>query len=144
MIPEEDRGPAWLRDYGFTDFGDIAADIEAMEHFAQKLSADVQDNYVPHMYTASDSMRVQLPDAATTFPELVEFLQSHAAARDATHGNVYGYANGTNHFATAAQTISSEYRGTDARSHAKVNDVDKAFDKAINPNPDTDNGGGDL
>src|ERR1700712_944725 len=111
MIPEEDRGPAWLRDYGFTDFGDIAADIEAMEHFAQKLSADVQDNYVPHMYTASDSMNVQIPDAASTFPELVSFMRAHEAARDVTHANVYGYANGTNHFATAADTISKEYRG---------------------------------
>ena len=30
MIPEEDRGPAWLRDYSFTDFGNIAADMHAM------------------------------------------------------------------------------------------------------------------
>jgi hypothetical protein len=144
MIPEEDRGPAWLRDYGFTNFGDIAADIEAMEHFAQKLAADVVNSYVPHMETVSTAMAVKLPDPATTFPELVDFVQAHAAAQDATHSNVYGYANGTNHFASAAETISNEYRGTDARSHAKVKDVDRAFDKAISPQPDTMAGGDDL
>jgi hypothetical protein len=39
MIPEEDRGPAWLRDYGYTDFGDIEADLVAMEEFAKKLAS---------------------------------------------------------------------------------------------------------
>jgi len=38
MIPEEDRGPAWLRDYGYADFGQIEADIQAMERFAATLA----------------------------------------------------------------------------------------------------------
>ena len=144
MIPEEDRGPAWLRDYGFTDFGDIAADVEAMERFAQQLAADVQDNYVPHMTSVTDAMLTMLPPAATTFPELVDFLTTHTAAQDATHSNVYLYASGTNQIATAAQTISDEYRGTDARSRAKVRDVEKAFSKAIVPEGSTDNSGSDV
>jgi hypothetical protein len=144
VIPEEDRGPAWLRDYGFTDFGDIAADITAMEEFAKRLQADVVDNYVPHMYSVSDAMLTPLPTAATTFPELVDFMNAHTAAQEATQSNVYHYANGTNHFATAAQTISAEYRGTDARSHAKVKDVDNAFDKAIAPDGGGMDTGGDA
>jgi hypothetical protein len=137
MIPEEDRGPAWLRDYGYTDFGDIAADIAAMEEFAKKLAADVQDNYVPHMTSVTDAMLTELPPPAATFPELVDFMTAHQAAQDATQQNVYNFANGTNHFATAAQTISQDYRGSDAFSHARVKDVDKAFDQAVNPDNGT-------
>jgi len=133
MIPEEDRGPSWLRDYGFTDFGDIAADITAMEQFAKKLEADVVDNYVPHMYSVSDAMLTPLPAVSEGFPELVAFMTTHQGAQEVTQANVYQYANGTNHFATAAQIISSEYRGTDARSHANVKDVDRAFDQAVAP-----------
>jgi hypothetical protein len=141
MIPEEDRGPSWLRDYGFTDFGNIAADIAAMEEFAKKLAADVQDNYVPHLTGVTDAMLTQLPPAATTFPELVDFMATHREAQDVTQQNVFNFANGTNHFATAAQTISADYRGSDAFSHARVRDVDKAFDQAVNPDNGTDNRG---
>jgi hypothetical protein len=130
MIPDEDRGPAWLRDYGFTDFGDIAADITAMEEFAKKLAADVQDNYVPHLTGVTDAMLTELPPPAATFPELVEFMTVHQGAQDATHTNVFNFANGTNFYATAARTISQDYRGSDAFSHARVKDVDKAFDQA--------------
>jgi hypothetical protein len=137
MIPDEDRGPAWLRDYGFTDFGDIAADITAMEEFAKKLAADVQDNYVPHLTGVTDAMLTELPPPAQTFDELVEFMKAHHAAQIVTQQNVYNFANGTNHFATAAQTISQDYRGADAFAHARVKDVDKAFDQAVNPDNGT-------
>jgi hypothetical protein len=133
MIPEEDRGPAWLRDYGFTDFGNIEADIAAMEEFASKLAADVEKNYVPHLTSVTDAMLTELPPPAATFSELVDFFTVHREAQDATQQNVYNFANGTYHFATAAQTISTDYRGSDAFSHARVRDVDKAFDKATSP-----------
>ena len=123
MIPEEDRSPAWLRDYGYTDFGDIAADIAAMEEFAKKLAADLQDNYVPHMTGVTDAM----------LTELVTFLQTHQMAQDTTQGNVYNFANGTNQLAFVARSVSEEYRGVDAFAHARVRDVDAAFDQAGDP-----------
>lgn len=132
-IPEEDRGPAWLRAYGYTDFGDIAADIAAMEEFATKLAAEVQNSYAPHLTSVTDAMLTVLPPPSTAFPELVGFIQAHTQAQDATHMNVYNFANGTNHFATAAQHISKEYRGADAFSRAKVADVHAAFDQATSP-----------
>ena len=133
MIPDEDRGPAWLRDYGFTDFGNIEADIAAMEQFAKKLAADVQNNYVPHLAGVTDAMLTQLPPAATTFPELIDFMTTHQQAQDVTQQNVFNFANGTNHFAEAARSIGEKYRGSDALAHARVSDVDKAFDKAVSP-----------
>jgi hypothetical protein len=145
MIPEEDRGPAWLRDYGFTDFGSIEADVAAMEEFAAKLAADVQDNYVPHMNSVTNAMLTELPPASVDFRELGEFFSAHTAAQDVTQENVYQFANGTNDFAAAAQTISSDYRGSDAFAHAKVGDVDRAFDKAVQPtDARPDSRGGDA
>jgi hypothetical protein len=133
MIPDEDRGPSWLRDYGSADFGDISADILAMEEFAKRLEAEVQDNYAPHLTGVTDAMLTELPPPAATFPELVAFMTAHHAAQDVTQENVFNFANGTNHFAVAAQTISKEYKGSDAFSHARVRDVDKAFDQAASP-----------
>jgi hypothetical protein len=138
MIPEEDRGPAWLRDYGYTNFGDIDADIAAMEEFAKKLQADVQDNYVPHLTGVTDAMMTELPPPAATFPELVAFMTDHQTAQDVTQTNVYNFANGTNRFATAAQQISQEYEGSDAFSRARVTDVQKAFDAAESPEGSND------
>jgi hypothetical protein len=130
VIPEEDRGPAWLRDYGYTDFSQIEADIEAMEKFATQLSADVKDNYAPHLTTVTDSMSTKLPDPPSEFIELLTFLFVHHEAQDVAHQNVYNYANGTQGFATAAKDVSQKYSGSDAFAHAKVKDVDKALDSA--------------
>jgi hypothetical protein len=133
MLAEEDRGPSWLRDYGYTDFGNIEADLQAMEEFAKKLEADVLDNYVPHLAGVTDAMLTVLPPPAATFPELVAFMHDHQAAQDTTQTNVYNFANGTNRFATAAQSISKEYEGSDAFSKARVGDVQQAFKAADAP-----------
>lgn len=123
MIPEEDRGPAWLRDYGFTDFGDIAADINAMEEYAKKLAADVEDNYAPHLNGMSAAMLTRLPVPDANFYELSSFIKSHTSVQVVTQSNVYAFGEGTSILAFAAQKISTEYRGTDAFAHAKVADV---------------------
>lgn len=136
MIPEGDRGAAWLRDYGSTQFGDIEADIAAMEEFAHRLAADVQANYVPHVTAVTDAMLTELPPPAGTFAELVAFLTAHHAAQDTTQTNVYNFANGTHRFATAAQEITERYRGTDAMAQARVLDVERAFGRS--PSAGTD------
>lgn len=127
MRPKENDGPAWLQDYGSTDFGAIEADIAAMEEYARRLAADVQDNYVPHMAGVTEAMLTELPPPAATFGELVEFMTEHQAAQDTTQTNVYNFANGTNRFATAAQEISAEYQGADAFAQARVRDVETAL-----------------
>ena len=144
MISEERRAPTWLRDYGCTDFGDIAADIAAMEEFAKRLAADVEKNYVPHLNGVTDAMLTELPPPAATFPELVDFMTAHYSAQSITQENVFNFANGTNHFATAAQTISKEYRGSDAFSRARVRDVDRAFGSVLSPESGADYTGGDA
>ena len=127
MIPDEDRGPTWLRDYGFTDFGDIAADINAMEEYAKRLAADVEDNYAPHLNGMSEAMMTRLPPPDPNFYELTSFMTSHNSAQVLTQNNVYAFGQGTSVLAAAAQKISDEYRGTDAFAHAKVADVEKTL-----------------
>lgn len=129
MIPEEDRGPAWLRDYGYTDFSQIEADIAAMEQFAKKLQTDVEDNYAPHLSTVTDAMMTELPHPPGEFAELSSFLTVHNDAQNVTQQNVYNFANGTQGFALAAADISQRYSGSDAFSHAQVADVNAAFNK---------------
>jgi hypothetical protein len=126
-IPEEDLGPRWLRDYGLTDFGEIAADIDAMEEFAAKLAGDVRNNYATHLPQVTESMLTALPHPSADFRELVEFMTTHRDAQDATQLNVYNHANGTHQMASAAQQISANYRGADAFARARVSDVDRAF-----------------
>jgi hypothetical protein len=138
MIPEDDRGPAWLRDYGFTDFGDIAADINAMQEYAQKLAADVQDNYAPHLNGLSTTMATPLPEPY--FDELSSFVQMHASVQAKTENNVWAYKDGTHVLAVAAQDISKKYQGTDAFAHAKLVDVTDTLGTDI-PTATTNDGG---
>ncbi|GIE99102.1 hypothetical protein [Paractinoplanes rishiriensis] len=140
MIPEEDRGPAWLRDYGYTDYSQIEADIQAMEQFATKLSANVKDDYAPHLSTVSTAMSTRLPEPDGGFYELVSFLTVHHDAQNVAHQNVYNYANGTQGLATAAQDISKKYSGADAFAHANVTDVTKALDQVGVPTGQTTEG----
>jgi hypothetical protein len=129
MIPEDDRGPAWLRDYGYTDFGQIEADIRAMENFALKLAANVHDNYAPHLSTVTTAMSTRIPEPPPEFAELWSFLFTHNEVQNVSHQNVYNFANGTQGFATAAEDISKKYSGSDAFAHARVSDVDTALDR---------------
>src|SRR4051794_3544180 len=127
MIPEEDRGPAWLRDYGFTDFGDIAADINAMQEYAKKLAADVQDNFTPHYNGMAAAMMTTLPEPDANFYELSSFIKSHRNVQDLTQTNVYAFKQGTQNLAAAVDVVSKEYQGSDAFAHAKVSDINKTL-----------------
>lgn len=119
---EEDLGPGWLRDYQ-----SIEADVSQMEEFAAKLAAEVQHNYATHLPYVSESMTTPLPRVSGNFPELLDFMLTHRRAQDTTQTNVYNFRDGTGSFATAAQKISDNYRGSDAFAQARVSDVDRAL-----------------
>lgn len=123
-IPEEDLGPAWLRDYDYSDFSSIEADIQAMKEYAAKLTSSVEGSYAPHAQTVSDAMMTPLPQAPN-FPELHSFLNAHDQVQLATQENVYNYIGNTYRFATAADQISDKYDGSDAFAQARVTDVQK-------------------
>jgi len=137
VIPEEDRGPAWLRDYG----GSIEADIQRMEEFAKQLMAEVQKNYVPHMEEVQSDMLPDLP-APVAFPELHSFMDAHRQAQQNTSDRVWDVGDGTGGLATAAQTVSKNYGQADAFSYARVRDVENALNQtgvAAPPSPGSQN-----
>lgn len=143
MLDPEDQGPSWLRDYGFTDFGSIEADITAMEQFATKLQGDVSNNYETHRPTVQALMLTQLPSPPAEFSELCSFLIVHNDAQDVSQQNVYLFGTGTTQFAQVAKDIGGNYKHSDAFSHAKVSDVDAAFTTvAENSDETATNGGG--
>ncbi|SDY00934.1 hypothetical protein SAMN05444365_101361 [Micromonospora pattaloongensis] len=127
MLPEEDRPPAWLRDYG-----DIEADITKMEEFAARLDAEVRENYGPHAQSLYEDMQAEIPSPYAAFQELSAFVVTHNSAQSNLSNTVWDYQNATGRFATAATEISERYRGSDAFSAARVRDVESA----LAPSPD--------
>jgi hypothetical protein len=127
MLSEEDRGPAWMRDYGYTDFSQIEADVTAMEQFATQLQGDVKNNYNTHVPVVQQLMLTELPSPPAEFQELSSFLVVHNDAQNISQQNVFHFSEGTQQFAEVAKDVSKDYRGSDAFSHAKVADVDSAF-----------------
>jgi hypothetical protein len=137
MLDPDDQGPSWLKDYGFTDFGSIEADITAMEQFATKLQGDVMNNYETHRPTVQTLMLTQLPSPPTEFSELCSFLIVHNDAQDVSQQNVFQFGPGTQQFAEVAKDIGGHYRHSDAFSHAKVSDVKSAFNAVAESNENT-------
>ncbi|MFY1675226.1 hypothetical protein ACN27G_35685 [Plantactinospora sp. WMMB334] len=125
MIPEEDLGPAWLRDYG----GTIEADIQRMEQFAQQLLGEVQQNYVPHMEQVQSDMLPELPQPRDGFAELVSFFDAHRNVQQDTSNRIWEVGDGTGGLATAADTVSKRYGDSDAFSHARVGVVETELDR---------------
>ncbi|MFI5932846.1 hypothetical protein [Actinoplanes sp. NPDC051494] len=124
MLPEEDRGPAWLSDYGA-----IEADIQAMEDFAKGLASEVSKGYDPHFQKVEAAMKIQLPLGDPRFKELVSFMEQHHRVQTQTFDNAYYFAPGTTQAALAAGEIGKAYQGSDAFTHANLQDVDKAFEQ---------------
>jgi hypothetical protein len=113
-----------------TSFASIETDIQAMEEFAKTLANEVQAGYDPNLQRVTASMMTVLPKASPLFPELGSFLKVHHEVQNQTYANTYNFRDGTHVFAAAAESISHEYRNSDAYAHAKVGDVEKAFTEA--------------
>jgi hypothetical protein len=122
MIPEEDRPASWLRDYA-----GVEADIRQMRQFADRLQAEVERNYAPHLSYIADDMKAKVPNPADAFVELVQFLHAHNEIQQAAVNMVWDVARATGFLASAAGRIAGHYENTDAFSAARVADVERAL-----------------
>ncbi|MFG3419567.1 hypothetical protein [Micromonospora sp. NPDC048063] len=122
MIPEEDRPASWLRGYG-----GIEADIRRLREFADKLQAEVERNYAPHLSYIAEDMKAPVPNPADAFIELVNFLRAHHETQQATADMVWGVRDATGHLAGAAGVVAARYTDSDAFSSARVADVERAL-----------------
>lgn len=124
-IPEEDLGPAWLRDYQY-----IEADIQRMDEFAKTLRTEVETNYVSHLTPIYDDMGTPLPAVNLGFAELFDLMETHKEATEITTHQVHDYANRSSGMAHAASEISSNYAASDAFAQANVTSVREALNDA--------------
>ncbi|WP_320065831.1 hypothetical protein [Micromonospora sp. RTGN7] len=122
MIPKEDRPAPWLSGYG-----GIEADIRQLREFADKLQAEVERNYAPHLPYIADDMKAKIPNPADAFVELVQFLQAHNETQQATATMVWSVGGATGHLAAVAGRIATKYADSDAFSAARVSDVERAL-----------------
>ncbi|MFF4876576.1 MULTISPECIES: hypothetical protein [unclassified Micromonospora] len=122
MIPEEDRPTPWLRNYG-----GIEADIRQLREFADRLAAEVESNYAPHLSYIADDMSAKVPNPCDAFIELVTFLHAHHETQQATTDMVYAVRGATGHLAAVADRVATQYADTDVFSAARVVDVQRAL-----------------
>ncbi|GLZ57415.1 MULTISPECIES: hypothetical protein [Micromonospora] len=130
MIPEEDRPAPWLRGYG-----GIEADISQLREFADRLAADVERNYAPHLSYIAEDMSAKLPNPCDAFIELVTFLHAHHETQQATADMVYAVRGATGHLAAAADQVATHYADSDAFTAARVVDVQQALANPLNMLP---------
>ncbi|HWG98827.1 MAG TPA: hypothetical protein VNV66_05780 [Pilimelia sp.] len=119
MLPEEDRGPGWLRDWQA-----IEVDLQALEDFAVKLRAEVEVNFAPHFDRVKQDMAAEIPPPAQEFAELSELLVQHYKVATLTTGAVHTHGLSTNRMASAAATVSRKYGEADAFAAARAGDVE--------------------
>ncbi|MCX4474386.1 hypothetical protein OOK41_29440 [Micromonospora sp. NBC_01655] len=122
MTPAEDRPAPWMSDYG-----GIEADIRQLRDFADRLQAEVERNYAPHLSYIADDMKAKIPNPADAFVELVQFLQAHNETQQATATMVWSVGGATGRLAAAAGRIATKYADSDAFSAARVSDVERAL-----------------
>jgi hypothetical protein len=131
-IPEEDLGPAWMRDYGY-----VSIDIDALNDISEKLTFE-HGNFEPHLGKVVSDMMTPLPPPSGGFIELVGALQQQHAAQKATLEALTEQGRAIDALARAAKELSARYRSADAFSAARAADVDKVFaDPSLRPQDST-------
>jgi len=139
-LPEEDRGPAWLRDWGsktgytgtdsfsgYVDGSSLAVNVDSLVAFANALQTEHEQDFRPHVREVFDGMSAEPAGPDARFVELTEAMSHHREMLVLTTTALVNHDKAITAFCDAAHTISEEYRGADAMSAAKVSDVDEAL-----------------
>jgi hypothetical protein len=128
MIPEEDRPASWLR-----GSNGVEADIRQMRDFADRLRAEVEGSYAPHLRHIADDMLTPVPNPADAFIELVQFMRVHWETQQAATNTVWGVGDATGQLAEAARLVSEQYGDSDAFAAARVADIRRALGRNGTP-----------
>jgi hypothetical protein len=154
-IPEEDKGPAWLRGYGENsghlatdnrwgyqaESGAFAADLKGLKDFGAKLYNELQLDYVPHVKTAAEDMRAQPAVLPQRFYELTDVVKHQAEKLQQVLTELNNHYVAVQALAGFATGIADKYGNTDALASTRVIDVEKGLAPApvtnTNGNPPT-------
>ncbi|WP_155374334.1 hypothetical protein [Catellatospora vulcania] len=136
-LPEEDKGPAWLRDYGresgYTkanvmtgyDEGSLAVDLQSLVDFAEALETEHTKDYRPHAQEVFKDMSVKVADPHADFIELCSSLGWQRELLVQTSDALLKHDQAVLAFVTAAREISKKYGEADALGAAKAQDVNR-------------------
>ncbi|MFC7242572.1 hypothetical protein ACFQO7_08765 [Catellatospora aurea] len=142
-LPEEDKGPAWLRDYGresgytkantFTgyDDGSLAVDLQSLVDFAEALETEHTKDYRPHAQEVFKDMSAKVADPHADFIELCASLGWQRELLVQTSDALLKHDQAVLAFVTAARQISKKYGEADALGAAKAQDVNKNLAVAV-------------
>ncbi|MEU7819909.1 hypothetical protein [Catellatospora sp. NPDC049133] len=142
-LPEEDKGPAWLRDYGresgytkanvFTgyDDGSLAVDLQSLVDFAEALETEHTKDYRPHAQEVFKDMSAKVADPHADFIELCSSLGWQRELLVQTSDALLKHDQAVLAFVTAARQISKKYGEADALGAAKAQDVNKNLAVAV-------------
>lgn len=136
-LPEEDRGPAWLRDWGrntgytssdpmsgWVDSNALAVDIQDLLAFSSALQTEHTEDYQPHLSEVFGRMATEVPNPDQRFIELTEAMTHHRDMLIQASTTLKAHDNAVVAFAEAAKTIGESYRGADELTAARVGDVE--------------------
>lgn len=138
-LPEEDRGPAWLRDYGrgsgYTksdamtgyDEGALAVDLASLVDFADALENEHTLDYRPHVDVVFKDMSAKPADPQANFVELVQSMSWQRELLVQTSDALVKHDKAVQAFVAAARDISKQYGEADALSSARAQDVNRTL-----------------
>ncbi|HZM74766.1 MAG TPA: hypothetical protein VFC19_03515 [Candidatus Limnocylindrales bacterium] len=144
-LPEEDKGPAWLRDWGsktgftgtdsfsgYVDGQSLAVDIDSLVAFANALQAEHEQDFRPHVREVFEGMAAEPAGPDARFIELNEVMLHHRDMLVQTSTALANHDTAIMAFCAAARAISEEYRGADAMAAAKVSDIEQTLVVPVN------------
>ncbi|GHJ50287.1 hypothetical protein Cs7R123_76290 [Catellatospora sp. TT07R-123] len=151
-LPEEDKGPAWLRDYGrasgytkassFTgyDEGKLAVELGDLKLFADVLEKEHMLDYRPHAQVVFEQMATVTQSPDKRFQELCAGMQGHrdmlVQAADALARHDEAVLN----LVKATREIIKQYGKTDALTATRTSDVNRVLAADPNAAPPGQNG----
>lgn len=148
-IPDEDKGPAWLRDYGagsghtkvdsygWVDGGALAVDLKSLVDFAAALEKEHKLDYRPHAEKVFTDMGAKPNDPPADFLELVSSMTLHQNLLVETSDALCKHDEAVLAFVAAAREISKKYGEADALASAKTKDVQANLTEAAPVPPKT-------
>jgi hypothetical protein len=133
-IPEEDRGPQWLRDYGsgsqmtssdtmtgWVDSSALLVNPETMKELAEKLELEHISDYIEHLKVVFERLRAN--PGQGEFPELYDVLDHHRTliinSMDVMREHDYAVMK----FVGFAKEMADRYNEADTENSIRLGDV---------------------
>ena len=122
-MPDEDLGPAFLRDEVSID-----VQVDGLRSFSQALLQDLEKNFGTHLPQVYDVMsKHACVGDGMFFAEMDEVRTRHYECLTSIVNLLRDYATGTYAMGKGAETVAKNYGDADSMAHVKVSDVENVM-----------------